>query len=89
MSYLQKPCQRGRLAGEKGKEGEGMQIAISTLRAMVLWVGAFGTIFIIGMVIMIAMDEFMNERVMKQFAVFDAVLCTLLQLAAYIAQKVI
>ena len=61
-----------------------MQIAISTLGAMVLWVGAFGMIFIIGMVITIAMDEF-DERVMKQFAVFDAVLCTVLPLAAYIA----
>ena len=62
-----------------------MEIMLRTLGVMVMWVGVFGTIFIIGMVIMIAMDEFMNERVMKQFAVFDAVLCILLPLAAYIA----
>ena len=61
-----------------------MQIAISTLGAMVLWVGAFGMIFIIGMMVMIAMDDFMNERAVKHFAIFDAVLCTALPLAAYI-----
>ena len=62
-----------------------MQIAISTLGAMVMWVGAFGMIFIIGVMMMIAMDDFPDERNVKHFAVFDVVLCTVLPLAAYIA----